>query len=254
MVRAVTLATSPTVSVLPSAAERRTMAPISSGVRRAWPVRTRCAPPASSPEGSAATELPMAAAISARVTSYCTRRIAGTSTETSGEAIPWIETRVIPAAKSRATNSSVNRASCSTATGPETMTFVTRSLQAERLTRASSASAGRVEMPSIASCTSCAARSISVPGSNSSVIWARPSLARDEVALTPSTAIRTGSTICTMAASTSAEPAPGQGTVTETLSTTISGKNCACIRGTATSPAASISTSSRFAAVRWRVK
>jgi hypothetical protein len=39
-----------------------------------------------------------------------------------------------------------------------------------------------------------------------------------------------------------------------TLSTTTSGKNCARMFGTAAKPATTISTSSRFAAVRWRVK
>jgi hypothetical protein len=78
--------------------------------------------------------------------------------------------------------------------------------------------------------------------------------AREELPATPSTASSAGSISWTMPASTSSAPAPGQATETVTLSTTMSGKNCACIRGSAISPAASIRTSSRFAAVRWRVK
>jgi hypothetical protein len=196
----------------------------------------------------------MTAAISAMEMSCRIREADGTSTTTSGAATPWIVARVTPASNRRATNSSANRPSCSGATGPVMTTSVTRSHHAPRRTVGVSASSGRSVTLSMATCTSSAARDMSQPGSNSISMDARPSRLVAEVAATPGTATSTGSSTATMAASTSSAPAPSQRTSMSISSEITSGKNCARICGKAVSPAASIRTSSRFAAVRCRVK
>ncbi len=196
----------------------------------------------------------MAFAISRMVMSWRTSARLGTSTTVSGAAMPRIVVRVTPAANRRVTNSSAKRPSWSVPTGPVITTSVTRSRQAPRRTSGSSASSGRFEIVSTAACTSSAARPMSQPGSNSSSTSARPSRDTEVVLSTPSTAISTGSRSCTMALSTSSAPAPSQATLTETLLTITSGKNCARIRGKAAMPAAISTTSSRLAAVPWRTK
>ncbi len=230
------------------------MPAIASADRRSAPVRTRAVPPATSPAGSAVTSRPTASAISRRLTSLRIRAAGLTSTTVSGSATPRIVTRVTPAAKRRAVNSSANRPSCSASTGPEITTSVTRSRQMPRRTCGSSAASGSSPIPSTAACTSASARAMSQPGSKSTAIRALPSEEVASVASTPSTPTIAGSRSCTIARSTSSAPAPSQVTETSTCSTITSGKNCARIRGTAAIPAASSTTSSRFAAVRCRAK
>ena len=162
--------------------------------------------------------------------------------------------RVTPRANKRTTSSSAKSPSCWGPTGPVTTTSVTRSRQAPRRTVGSSASSGNVVTASTAVWTSSAARPMSQPASNSSLMDADPSRDSEDELSTPSTARRTGSKTCTMPASTSSAPAPSHTARTVTLSMITSGKNCARILGTATIPATSISSSNRLADVRWRTK
>ena len=188
------------------------------------------------------------------LTSCAIRSTRVTSTSVSGAASPRIVVRVTPSAKRRTTNSSTYCPSCSGSTAPDTTTSVTRSRHAPRRTLGSSASSGKVVIASTAACTSSVARAMSQPGSNSSEIDARPSVDCASVLSTPSTLNNAGSRICTIALSTSAGPAPSQTTLTVTLSTTTSGKNCARILGKAKKPSDTNTTKSRFAAVLCRVK
>ena len=227
---------------------------MSSFVRLATPVRTRAAPEATLPAGAVAASSAMASAMSLMVTSFRISEAEVTSTTVCGAATPRIEVRVTPSVNSRATISSANRASWSTPTGPEITTSVTGSRQAPRVTSGSSASSGSVPTPFAASSISAAARDMSQPGSNSSVIRARPSVERAVLEVTPSTARSAGSSAWTIPVSTSSAPAPSQRTLTVTLSITTSGKNCARIRGSVEIPTAISTTSSRLATVAWRVK
>ena len=161
---------------------------------------------------------------------------------------------VTPSANKRVTISSAKRPNCSAPTGPVITTSVTRSLQPPLRISGSSALLGRLLVLSSANWTSSRAFSISVPGRNSSVMLARPSNEVERLSVTPSTASKTGSRTCTMAASTSSAPAPSQMTVMSTSSTTTSGKNCARMFGNATRPAPNIKIKNRFAMVRCRVK
>jgi hypothetical protein len=212
-----TSATSPMVRLAPSGPLRRTMAAISSAVRRGLPVRTRAAPPPTSPAGSARVSAAIAAAMSAMATSWRTSDADETRTTVSGAAIPLIEVRVTPSANSRIAYSSANRPSWSTETGPVITTSVTRSDQPERRITGSSVPSGRRPVASIAACTSSAARFMSWLGSKSSEIVARPSRDCAVEPSTPSTARSAGSSNSTMPRSTSSAPAPCQSTETEML-------------------------------------
>ena len=245
---------SPTVSEDPSALLRKTISEICAALRFATPVRTRAFAPATSPAGSASTSCAIASAIWAIEMSWVIKLAEGTSITVRGAATPRIVVRVTPSAKSRVTNSSAKRPSCSASSGPLMTTSVTRSRQAPRRTFGSSASSGSVEIASTEVCTSSAARAMSQPGSKSIVIEARPSVDRASVLSTPSTLSKTGSSTCTMALSTSSAPAPSQFTDTVTLSMITSGKNCARICGAAEKPAMIRMTRRRFAAVPWRTK
>jgi hypothetical protein len=162
--------------------------------------------------------------------------------------------RVSPCANSRAVSSSANRPSWSTGTGPWITTSVTRSRHAARRITGSSAPSGSVVTPSTAARTSWLACPMSQPGAKSTRIVTDPSRAVATVASTPSTARSAGSSAAVIAASTSSAPAPGQPTCTVIADTTTSGKNWLRICVAAASPSAIITTSTRFAAVRCRVK
>ena len=85
---------------------RSTTPATSSAVRLGTPVRTRAAPPETSPAGSAAASSRTARAISSMVTSWRRRSAEVTSTRISGAAKPRIEVRVTPSAKSLSESSS----------------------------------------------------------------------------------------------------------------------------------------------------
>ncbi len=106
-----TLATSPTLSRVPSGRERRVMAAMSAAARFSTPVRTRAPAAATSPAGAASTSAPTAAAISAMEMSWAMRLTDGTSTTVRGAARPRMAVRVTPASKSLATSSSARRPS-----------------------------------------------------------------------------------------------------------------------------------------------
>ena len=248
------MATSPTVSSAPAPVVRRGIAAIWSALRFSTPVRTRAFAPVTSPAGAASTSSAMAAAISAMLTSLAIRLTLGASTTICVAAMPRMVVRVTPSANSRIVNSSAKLASWSMPTGPVITTSVTRSRQPPRRITGSSASSGRLVTASTAVSTSASARAMSQFGSNSRLMRARPSLASAVVPTTPSTTSRAGSSSCTMAASMSSAPAPSQRTVTLIWSDTTSGKNWVRICGIAATPAASSRISSRFAAVRCRVK
>ena len=182
------------VSADPSSFVRRTIAPISLAPRFATPVLIR-ALPATSPAGSVSASSAIAPAICAIVTSCFIIERLSTSTIVEPEATPLSVLRVTPAAKSRVTNSSENRASCLIPTGPVITTSVTRSLHNPRLTLGSSASLGNcAATASTAICASSVPRAMSQPGSNSIRIFAEPS---DDVAIvfvTPSTPSKDNST------------------------------------------------------------
>ena len=137
----ITVATSATVSADPSALDLRTISPMSRAPRLATPVRIRAAP-ATSPAGSAWASSAIALAICAMLTSFRIKDRLSTSTIVDPAATPRMLARVTPVANSRVTNSSANSANCSTPTGPEITTSVTRSRQNPRATRGSSASSG----------------------------------------------------------------------------------------------------------------
>ena len=147
------------------------------------------------------------------------------------------------------TKSSANRASWSGATGPVMTTSVTRSHQSPRPTSGSSASSGRSVTPSTAGCTSAAARAMSQPGSNSSSIRARPSRARG----LGSRSRRRPPAARAPAAARWRCRHPRRPRRPSATSTSISsmhhvGKELrAHVRDGASAPAATISTSSRFA-------
>ena len=133
-------------------------------------------------------------------------------------------------------------------------TSVTLSDQLPRRTFGSSASRGSVVMESTAVCTSVAARDMSQPGWNSTVMTPKFSRLEADVLSTPSIASISGSSTWMIAASISSAPAPRHSTETVTFAITTSGKNCARMFGTAARPSTTITSSSRFAAVGWRVK
>ena len=191
----ITEATSPTVKPDPSAFERSTISATSRALRLATPVRIR-ALPATSPAGSAFASSPMALAICAILTSWRIKDRLSTSTIVEPAAIPLMLERVTPTANRRVTNSSANKANCSTPTGPEITTSVTRSRQNPRFTLGSSASSGNwLATESTAICVSSVPRAISQPGSNSMRMRADPSEDVAEVLVTPSIPSNAGSTI-----------------------------------------------------------
>jgi hypothetical protein len=133
-------------------------------------------------------------------------------------------------------------------------TSVTVSRQTPRETLGSSASPGRLPAWVSAVFTSASARLISQPGSNSNPMRALPSDEREVELATPSTTSSEGSSTCTMARSTSSAPAPDHDTETLMFCTTVSGKLCDRIRGSALMPAAIMMTSTMLARVLCRVK
>ena len=245
---------SPTRSSVPSGRVRSTMAEIWSALRRSEPLRTRVFAASSVPEGWLVATAATARAISSRVMSWRISSRVSTTMRVSGSAMPLIVVRVTPAWKSFCTRSSAKRASWSTPTGPVITTSVTGSRHSRRTMRGASISSGRSVTPATAASTSAWARSMFQPVSNSTMISLRSSRATERVSSTPSSACSTGISGATTARSLSAGPAPSHSMLMLICSNTMSGMNCARIRGAAARPSPISSSIKRFAAVRWRAK
>ena len=93
---------------------------------------------------------------------------------------------------------------------------------------------------------------MSVPASKSTRTVALPSWELEITRFTRSRKRTSGSIAWTMVLSTSSAPAPGQATVTMTVSMPKSGKNCLFMRESASRPITIMAAISRFAAVGWR--
>ena len=175
-----------------------------------------------------------------------------TSTTVCGAATPRIVVRVTPSANSRATNSSANRASWSTPDRAGDHHIGHRVAPgAAAHVRVFGVVGQGADRRSTASSTSSAARAMSQPGSNSSVIRARPSVERAVLEVDP----LDGQQRRFQHLHDAGVDVLGPGAVparreTVTLSMTTSGKNCARIRGRVATPTAISTTSSRLA--RWR--
>ena len=136
--------------------------------------------------------------------------------------------------------------------GPEIATRATRSIHRRKLTFGVSESSGRVVTWAIADSTSDSAFCMSVCWSNSRMIEPEPSRAEETTSVTPSRKRTSGSMAPRMLASTSSALAPGQATVTVMFLTSRVGKNWIGMRPRAKTPAISIRTIRRLAALGWR--